>query len=118
MTFGEKLFEETGQVTHFRITKVHPVEGTTMEVSFISEIKGTGKFPNGKNIGSGLVTKYPHGIIDGNYQGKLTTVNGAQIFWWAHEKGRVIADGANTGNNNKIKSLLMVSAFTNSQDLS
>ena len=118
MTLGEKLFEEIGQVTHFRITKVHPMEGTTMEVSFTSEIKGAGKFPNGKNIGSGVVTQYPHGIIDGNYQGKLITVNGAQIVWWAHEKGRVVADAANIGNSTKIKSLIMVSAFTNSQDLS
>jgi hypothetical protein len=32
MALGEKLFEETGKVVGFKVTKVHPVEGTTMEV--------------------------------------------------------------------------------------
>jgi hypothetical protein len=39
MTLGEKLFEEIGNVTGFKVTKVHPIEGLTMEVSFTSEIK-------------------------------------------------------------------------------
>jgi hypothetical protein len=33
MALGEKLFEESGDITAFRITSVHPIEGTTMEVS-------------------------------------------------------------------------------------
>jgi hypothetical protein len=40
MVLGEKLLEESGKVVGFKITKVHPVEGMTMEVSFASEIKG------------------------------------------------------------------------------
>ena len=48
MVLGEKLFEESGNVTGFKITKVHPIEGVTMEVSFTSEIKGIGRFPSGK----------------------------------------------------------------------
>lgn len=111
MALGEKLFEETGQATHFRITKVHPVEGTTTEVSFTSDLKGIAKFPSGKNMGSGVVTQYPHGVVDGSYQGKLNTTDGDQIVWWAHEKGRVVDGG-------KVKSLIMVSAFTTSQKLS
>jgi hypothetical protein len=114
MALGEKLFEETGQPTGVRITKVHPVEGTTMEVSFTTDLKGIGKFPNGRNIGSGVVTQYPHGVVDGSYQGVLNTTEGEQIFWWAHEKGKVVNDG----NGNKIKSLIIVSVFTNSQKLS
>ena len=39
MALGEKLFEESGNVLGFKVTRVHPVEGTTMEVSFTSEIK-------------------------------------------------------------------------------
>ena len=39
MALGEKLFEESGSVTGFKVTKVHPIEGVTMEVSFVSEIK-------------------------------------------------------------------------------
>lgn len=111
MALGEKLFEETGQAAGFRITKVHPHEGTTMEVSFTSDLKGLGKFPSGKNVGSGVVTQYPHGVVDGSYQGTLYTTEGDQIFWWAHEKGKV-------AGSDKIKSLIMVSAFTNSQKLS
>jgi hypothetical protein len=40
MALGEKLFEENGSVIGFNVTKVHPVEGMTMEVSFTSEVKG------------------------------------------------------------------------------
>ena len=40
MALGEKLFEESGNVTGFKVTKVHPTEGVTMEVSFASEITG------------------------------------------------------------------------------
>ncbi len=67
MAFGEKLFEESDKVVGFKITKVHPVEGTTMEVSFMSDIKGIGKVPDGKNTGSGTVTQYPHGAVGGSH---------------------------------------------------
>ena len=73
MALGEKLFEESGNVLGFKVTKVHPVEGTTMEVSFSSELKGFGKFPSGRNIGSGTMTQYPHGVVDASYQGTLMT---------------------------------------------
>lgn len=46
MALGEKLFEERGDVTGFNITKVHPIEGVTMEVSFTSEIRGIGRTTN------------------------------------------------------------------------
>jgi hypothetical protein len=119
MALGEKLFEETGNVTGFKVTKVHPVEGVTMEVSFVSEIKGIGRFPSGKNLGSGTVTQYPHGIADGSYQGSfMTTVegdgsgsDGDQFVWWAHEKTKMIEGG-------KFKGLTMMTGFTNSQKLS
>jgi len=51
MALGEKLFGELGRNISFKITQVHPVEGTTMEVTFTSEIKGAGKVPDGKNMG-------------------------------------------------------------------
>jgi hypothetical protein len=37
MELGEKLFEESGNLTGFKVTKVHPIEGVTMEVSFTSK---------------------------------------------------------------------------------
>lgn len=112
MALGEKLFEESGKVLGFKVTRVHPVEGTTMEVSFTSEIKGFDKFPSGRNVGSGIMTQYPHGVVDASYQGTIMTAEeGEQFIWWAHEKSK-LADGG------KIKGVVMVSGFTNSQKLS
>ena len=114
MALGEKLFEESGSVTGFKVTKVHPIEGVTMEVSFVSEIKGIGKFPSGKNIGSGTMTHYPHGIVDQSNQGSMMISEGGtfdQFVWWAHGKGKMVEGG-------KIKGLVMVTGFTHSQKLS
>lgn len=110
MALGEKVFEEKGKVTSMVIQSVHPVEGVKMEVSFASEIKGIGNFPSGRNMGSGAVTQYSHGSIDSEYRGVVTTTEGEQFFWWAHEKGR-LTEGS------KIKSVVMVSGVTNSQKL-
>jgi hypothetical protein len=116
MVLGEKLFEEIGNVTGFNVTKVHPIEGVTMEVSFTSEIRGIGRFPSGKNLGSGTMTHYPHGIVDQSNQGSMmmTTAEGGsadQFLWWAHGKGKVVEDG-------KVRGLIIVTGFTNSQKLS
>jgi hypothetical protein len=112
MVLGEKLFEESGKVTAFKVTNVHPIEGVTTEVSFTSDIRGIGRFPSGKNLGSGVMTKYPHGIIDATWHGCLTTPErGEQFMWWSHEKSKVLQDG-------KIKGLNIVTGFTNSQNLS
>lgn len=111
MTLGEKLFEESGRITGFKVAKVHPLEGVTTEVSFTSDIKGIGRYPSGKNLASGTMTKYPHGIIDGSWQGTLTPEDGEQFMWWAHEKSKVLEDG-------KIRGLNVATGFTNSQKLS
>jgi hypothetical protein len=89
MVLGEKLFEESGNITGVKVTKVHPIEGVSTEISFTSEIRGEGRFPNCENLASGIVTKYPHGIIDATWQGLLTTSgDGEQYLWWGHEKAR------------------------------
>jgi hypothetical protein len=115
MTLGDKLFEERGNVTGFKVTKVHPTEGVTMEVSFTSEIKGMGKFPSGKNLGSGTMTQYSHGIVDQSNQGSFMSKEGGgsgdQFVWWAHGKGKVVEGG-------KVKGLIIVTGFSNSQKLS
>ena len=102
MALGEKLFEESGNVTGFKVTKVHPIEGVAMEVSFTSEIRGIGRFPSGKNLGSGTMTHYTHGIVDQSNQGSLMTTEGDQFIWWAH---------------GKVKGLIIVTGFANSQKL-
>lgn len=47
MALGQKLFEESGNLTGFKITRVHPIEGTVMELSFVSDIRGFDNFPSG-----------------------------------------------------------------------
>jgi hypothetical protein len=111
MALGEKVFEEKGKVTSIKVQSVHPIEGVKMEVSFASEIKGLGKFPSGKNLGSGTMNQYPHGIVDASYQGVVATAEGEQFFWWAHEKSKVTEGG-------NVKGLVTVTGFTNSQKLS
>ncbi len=112
MTLGEKLFEESGNITGFKVTKVHPIEGVTMEASFTSEIKGMSRFPNCKNLGSGTMTQYPHGVVDASWQGSLLVAEGGdQFVWWAHQKSKVGEDG-------KVRGLIMVTGFTHSQKLS
>ena len=112
MTVGEKLFEENGNITGFKVTKVHPIEGVTMEASFTSEIRGVGRFPSCRNLGSGFMTQYPHGMVDASWQGSVaTTEGGDQFMWWAHEKSKVVEGG-------NIKGLNIMTGFTNSQKLS
>ena len=64
---------KTVKVQGFKVTRVHPVEETTMELSFISEIKSFGKFPNAKNVGSGIMTLYPHRGEEASFQGTIMT---------------------------------------------
>jgi hypothetical protein len=109
MALGEKLFEETGKVTSVSVESVHPVEGVKMKVSFMSEIKGA-KFPSGRNMGSGKVRQYPHGIVDGEYHGVVTTDAGDQFYWWAHEKSKVGQDG-------KMRGLVTVTGFTHAEKI-
>jgi hypothetical protein len=110
MALGEKLFEESGNVTGFKVTRVHPIEGVAMEVSFTSEIRGIGRFPSRKNLGSGTMTHYTHSIVDQSNQGSLMTTEGDQFMWWAHGEGKVVEGG-------KVKGLIIVTGFANSQKL-
>jgi hypothetical protein len=110
MALGEKLFEESGNVTGFKVTRVHPIEGVAMEVSFTSEIRGIGRFPSRKNLGSGTMTHYTHSIVDQSNQGSLMTTEGDQFMWWAHGKGKVVEGG-------KVKGLIIVTGFANSKKL-
>jgi hypothetical protein len=51
-----------------------------MKVSFTSEIKGFGKFPSGRNIGSGVIIQYPHGAVDASYHGTIMTAEEGEQF--------------------------------------
>jgi len=110
MDISEKIFDQTGKIMSTSIKSVHPLEGVKMELSFSSEIKGSGKFPNGRNLGGGMMTQYPHGIVDASYQGVFSTEGGEQYFWWAHEKSKLV--------EGKAKGLVTVTGFTNARQLS
>jgi hypothetical protein len=113
MALDEKLFEESGKVVGFKVTRVHPVEGTTMEVSVTSEVKGFGKFPSGRSIGSGTMTQYPHGVADSTNQGTFMIAEGEgeQYMYWSHQKSK-LADGG------KWRGMIIASGFTNPQKFS
>jgi hypothetical protein len=111
MALGQKLFEEAGKITSFKVIKVHPIEGVTSEVTFRSEIRSIDRFPSGRNIASGIMTKYPHGIIDASWQGTLVFEKGEEFMWWGHEKAKIL-------EGDKIRGLNTVTGFTNSQNLS
>ena len=113
MALDEKLFEESGKVVGFKVTRVHPVEGTTMEVSVTSEVKGFGKFPSGRSIGSGTMTQYPHGVADSTNQGTFMIAEGEgeQYMSWSHQESK-LADGG------KWKGMIIASGFTNPQKFS
>jgi hypothetical protein len=112
MVLGEKLFEESGNIIGLKITRVHPIKGVTIEISFTSKIRGEARYPNGENLGSGTMTKYPHDVIDATWQGTVMIAEGNdQFMWWAHEKSKVVESG-------KIKGLNIMTGFTNSQKLS
>lgn len=110
MALGEKLFEEAGKITSIKVEDVHPVEGVKMEVSFASDVKGTGNFPSGMNMGSGTMRQYPHGIANAEYRGVLTTEKRQQFLWWAHEKYRI-------GQDDNARGVIIVSGFTNAEEL-
>src|SRR5574341_346300 len=85
MALGQKLFEEVGKIASFKVIKVHPLEGITTEVSFMSDIKGIEKCPSGKNLVSGTMTKYPHRISDAALNVNLNTQNAKDFKWWAQD---------------------------------
>jgi hypothetical protein len=42
------------------------------------------------------MTQYPHGIVDGSYQGSFMTTEGGSgdhFVWWAHEKTKMVEGG-------------------------
>ena len=44
MELGQNLFEESGNILGFKVTRLHRVEWITMEVGFAAEIEGFDSF--------------------------------------------------------------------------
>ena len=64
------------KIFHLLSFSGYTIEVETKEVSFISEIRGEGKYPSGESLGSGIMAKYPHGIIERH----LTTIETYEFY--------------------------------------
>ncbi len=109
MAMGEKLFEEKGATTMTFIKEVKG-DGITIKQSFNSELKGFGKFPSGKNMGSGEFWTSPEGKAKGWWRGMLMTDDKQMIVW----KG----SGHSMRDMEKVKGILVCTFMTKSEKYS
>jgi len=108
MPLGEKWFEEKGRMTMTYIESIDS-NGVVMKQSFESDLKGMGKFPSGKNMGSGTIYVKPSGKAHGKWQGILMTADGEMVTW--HGKGQSVRAGP------KVKGVMLLSFMTISEKL-
>ena len=109
MVLGEKLWEEKGKATGISVKSVGS-EGVHMEETFVSECKGLGRFPSGRNMGTINIVVRPDGISSETGQGIFTTQNGDMMVW------KVLAFGKQEAG--KDKSIAIIQMMTSSQKLS
>ena len=72
MVLGEKMWEEKGKIIGISVKSVGP-EGVRMEETFATEVKGLGRAPSGRNIGTMDLIETPGGSFSGTSQGYLVT---------------------------------------------
>jgi hypothetical protein len=109
MVLGEKTVEEKGKVIGFSVKAVDS-EGLHVEESFATEVKGFGRFPSGRNMGTLNVVTRPDGVFSGTGQGMFTAQDGDNVVWKCHFVGKPEAE--------KHKSVVIVQFMTTSQKLS
>jgi hypothetical protein len=81
MALGEKVAEEKGKAIGMSIKSIGP-EGMTTELSVASEIKGFGRFPSGRNMGTLTAIEGPNtSRVTG--QGVVVTTDGESLPWHA-----------------------------------
>ncbi len=61
------------------VTKSTGPEGVTEESNYEGELKGFGRFPSGKFVGTGTSLHRPAGVTTGSDQGVLTTTDGETV---------------------------------------
>lgn len=54
MVLGEKIADEKGKVIGMSVKSVGP-DGVHIEESFVSEVKGFGRFPSGRDMGTHIL---------------------------------------------------------------
>ena len=101
-TLGEKVAEEKGKFTGMSIKSIGP-EGIVIEVNGVSEIKGFGRFPNGRNMGTMTALQGPK-TSTSNGQGMIVTEDGETLPWHA------IGVSKNVGGKHKGVTLVTFSA--------
>jgi hypothetical protein len=109
LVLGEKLWEEKGKVIGMSVKSVGS-EGLHMEQTFASEVKGLGRFPSGRNMGTVNSVARPDGFSSGTGQGIFTAQDGDSVVW------KVLAFGKPEAG--KEKNVAIVQFMTTSQKLS
>ncbi len=87
MALGEKVGEDHGTGTGVTIRSTGP-EGVTIEVNYMGEVKGSGRFPDGNYVGTLTVLQAPSGISRSTNQGLLTTKDGETIVYRGFSTGK------------------------------
>ena len=98
LVLGEKLWEEKGKGIGMSIKSVGP-EGVHMEYTFASEVKGFGRVPSGRNMGTVDFVEAPGGAgSSGTGQGIFTTHEGDIVVWKLYSLGKPEAGKSKTVN--------------------
>jgi hypothetical protein len=87
VVLGEKQWEEKGKAIGMSIKSIGP-EGCRMEQTFTSEVKGFGRFPSGRNMGTVEVVQAHDGSSSGTAQGIFTSKDGDMVFWKGYFFGK------------------------------
>jgi hypothetical protein len=109
LVLGEKTVEEKGKVIGLSVKAVDS-EGMHVEETFATEVKGFGRVPSGRNMGTLNVVTKPDGVFSGTGQGIFTAQDGDSVVWKCHFIGKPEAG--------KHKSVVIVQFMTTSQKLS
>jgi hypothetical protein len=109
LVLGAKIGEEKGKVIGVSVKAVDS-EGVHVEETFATEVKGLGRFPSGRNMGTLNVVTRPDGFFSGTGQGIFTTQKGDNVVWKCQYIGKPVAG--------KHKSVVIVQFMTKSQKLS
>jgi hypothetical protein len=109
LVLGEKLWEEKGKAIGMSVKSIGP-EGVRMEQTFATEVRGFGRWPSGRNMGTVDIFSGPSGGSSGTGQGIFTSPEGDTVVWKAYSLGKTEAGMS--------KSVNIVQLMTTSQKLS
>ena len=105
---GDKLYDEKGKMVMTYIEEID-AEGVVLKQTFNSEVIGSGKFPSGMNLGSGVIRIKAEGKAHGKWRGILTTKDGEMVTW----KG----SGHSMRASNTVRGIMVITFMTMSEKL-